>query len=278
MKKILTILAALAVALMLMGCAAEVAGNSDMIKVGGAGDKATINHENTETTIARGFKTLKNKHLDAVCKIETTIVDIPSAELGTTTGKRVTNGVMGVIFNYKENDAKTHASFSIVGTRWNQDSDKLEVYCETWHHIELSALETDFGEGTHADGESYSGWGKALTGNFKSGDKMTVWIDIVANDGSKTGRNGTQGTYTIKVYDADPGRKKAAQDTLQYQNSVSPVATWTIPEDDVNNPYNTQLSDMICKFGFYANVQPNDTLTGSWNFNAIAMEAEEVEE
>ena len=286
MKKILTILAALAVALMFMGCAAEVAGNSDMIKVGGAGDKATINYENDANTLARGFKTLKNKHLDAICKIETTIVDIPAAELGETTGKRVTNGVMGVIFNYKENDAKTHASFSIVGTRYNQNSNKVEVYCESWSDIELSALEEQLPAGTQATSStdissSYTDWGKALTASdFISGDKMTVWIDIIANDGATGGRNGTAGTYTINVYNADPGRKSATgANALQWTNGLTPKASWTIPVGSVNNAYaNSDLSTMKCKFGFYANVQPNVTFTGSWNFNKIAMEGEEIEE
>ena len=286
MKKILTILAALAVALMFMGCAAEVGGNSDMIKVGGAGDKATINHENDTDGIARGFKTLKSKHLDAVCKIETTIVNIPSAELGETTGKRVTNGVMGVIFNYKENDAKTHANFSIVGTRYNQKDDKVEVYCESWTNIELSALEEEFRDGAQATSStdissSYTGWGKALTASdFISGDKMTVWIDIIANDGATGGRNGTAGTYTINVYNADPGRKSATgANALQWTNGLTPKASWTIPVASVNNAYaNSDLSTMKCKFGFYANVQPNVTFTGSWNFNKIAMEGEEIEE
>ena len=282
-KKSLLGLVAVAALICLSGCKPPEGGNSGMIKV--SGSSASIDYVNG-TTLTRGFKTLKTNHLDAICKIVTTINEIPSGELGTENGKRITNGVMGVIFNYAEDKTAGTANFSIAGTRWNQSSNKLEAYVETFKNVELAALEEELTGGTKATGLSYSGWGQALDGNYKNGDKVTIWIEIIANDGTTAGRNGTQGTYTVKFYDSDPGRKVALasnQWALTYDNSsVQPTETCTINLNEVQNKYDSKtpaaLKNMEADIGFYANVQPNDSLIGSWKFEKIAKEAEEITE
>lgn len=264
----------------LVGCKPEAGGNSDMFDVGGLGDKATVNYENGDS-LTRGFKTLKTPHLDAICKIETTINEIAAADLT----KKVTNGVMGVIFNYKEDEEAGTASFSIAGVRYNQKKAKVEAYVETFKDVDVDALEDELPAGKHATGTltyAATAFGAELDGDFVSDKKMTIWIDIIANDGTTDGRTGAEGTYTVNFYAKNPERKKGTNNALSWKDGVTPVATWTIEAAEVNNKIgegtNKKLTNMQADIGFYANIQPNETLIGSWNFDAISKEAEEIAE
>ena len=124
----------------LVGCKPQAGGNSDMFEV--TGKKAVVNYENGKD-FTRGFLTLKDKHLDAVCKIETTINPIAAADLAN----KVANGVTGVIFNYKEDEDKGTASFTIAGIRYNQSTKKVQAYVETFKDVDIDALEYELSGG-----------------------------------------------------------------------------------------------------------------------------------
>ena len=262
----------------LVGCKPQAGGNSDMFEV--TGKKAVVNYENGKD-FTRGFLTLKDKHLDAVCKIETTINPIAAADLAN----KVANGVTGVIFNYKEDEDKGTASFTIAGIRYNQSTKKVQAYVETFKDVDIDALEDELSGGKAATGLSYDpakAFGIALDGDYVKDNKLTIWIDIVANDGKTEGRTGDAGTYTVSFYDEDPKRNNAALTNKLTYTGAAAKKSCVIETTEVSCPLgegtNAKLGNMQADIGFYANIQPNETLNASWTFSEVAKEAEEIAE
>ena len=290
-KKILLGLTAAAAVMTFVSCGQrEEVGNAEMIDVNAGSSKASIDYTNEGDTLARGFKTLQTNHLDAICHIKMT----PNA----TTAKD-TNGVMGFIFNLYKDEATEKYSFSIAGVRYNQSNKKLEGYIETFKDVEASKLEEQLETYKKATGvPTYSGFGfpiMTVTGeNNTIAPQVDIWIDVVANDGVSVGRGkdvaNSAGTYTVTFYDEDPGRTKGSSNALTYTNigtgtgKATALKSGVIEATEVFNPFvkagETQgkLKNMEADIGFYANVQPGERLTGEWKFDAIKMEAEEIEE
>ena len=282
-KKIVLGLVAAAAVLSFVSCGTreEEGTVAEMIKVNAGSSKATIDAKN-DGDFARGFKTLQNKHLDAIMHISNTI-----HEIDNPTNSLKTNGVMGYIFNLKKDSETNKYSFSIAGIRYNQKSNKVEAYVETFKDVEGDKLESDLPKGTHASGEKTWGtndFGFELDTLKENNGKIDVWIDVVANDGTSTNRDGAAGTYTVTFYGADPHRTKKGSSGLEYDADAVALATFTIPVADVSNPFVKEgqtegaLTNMQSDIGFYANIQAGQTLTGEWKFDAIKMEAEEIEE
>jgi len=292
-KKILLGTLAVAAILTFASCGQrEEAGNSEMIDVDAGSKKASINYTNEGDSLARGFKTLQTDHLDAICHI-TNNVNI----IETPTDSLKTNGVMGYIFNLVKNEDETYA-FTIAGVRYNQKTGTIDAYVETFEDVEADKLESDLPTGTPASGETYAdAFGfrladrttvDALLAQQKAAGKenqLDLWIDVVANDGKSVGRTGTAGTYTVTFYGADPQRTKKTSNGLEYKNTAAPkLATVVVAKDQVHKPFvkegetEGKLDNMQADIGFYANVQKGQTLTGEWVFDAIRMEAEEIEE
>lgn len=293
-KKILLGIVTAAAVLSLAGCGLrKKGGNESMIKVPLGSSKATVDETNESTSdVSRGFKTLQTKHTDAICKITNTIN-------GTSC-----DGVMGYIFDYKEETDKS-VSFTIAGLRIKTDSDGkhfASAYVETYKNVDPETLETGSGfmklNGAKADPISASydyGWGPA-DGNFgkilvRSSDvelalaankvagrenELDIWVELVANLGSgTTGRDGTQGTYTVNFYHTDPKRTKGDNNTLTYTNKTGCLLA-SANVSTTNTAFTTELPQT--EQGFYATVYGGQTLTGKWEFSAIKKEAEEIEE
>ena len=292
-KKILLGLVTGALVLGFVGCKPPEGGDSDAIDTWG--QTASINEEtggkNETEAVKRGFTMLKTKHLDAMLHITNTpnVIESPRDEAG-----KKTNGVMGYIFNYKEDEATQKSSFTVAAVRYNQYNGKVEAYVDTFSNIDNAKLSTEnFGNGVKATGiPAYN-----ADGFFTLVDKATVtevlaenngnldiWIDVVANDGKSVGRTGTAGTYTVRFFGADPDRKKKTGNGLEYKNaSAVKLAEATIEVANVNNPFKKageeegKLTNMQSDIGYYFNVAKGNTLTGKWAFSAIKMEAEEIE-
>ena len=239
---------------------------SDLITVDSTNYTGAINFANTASSPHRGFITFTAKKFDGIAHIRNTINPLDTSNNNIV----VTNGVMGYIFNVKEENSSF--SFSIAGVRYNQKQNKAEAYVETYKNISAQDLEQSLTGGIHATSEDKT-WAPDAFG-FELADKpnvssgaLDIWIEVVANDGVTSGRTGAAGTYTVNFYSADPGRTDGTNYAITYQNSsVQPIASLKVEAKDVSNPYTTSLIQMKAPIGCYASVQPYQTLTGTWEF------------
>ncbi|MBR5401917.1 MAG: hypothetical protein IK102_08910 [Treponema sp.] len=270
------------------GCDKPDAGTEGLIKKGSPGN-AEINYENTGDTMARGFESLATKHLDGVCAIENTINELEDTS-------KITNGVMGYIFGIVTDDTdkdNIKYSFSIAGVRYNQKTKKVNAYVESFKDVPKADLEKQLTGGKKAkDSPQYkdangtndsSGFGFDLGSkdDFVKDGVMKVWIEVIANDGTTPGRTGTKDTYTVKFFNADPKRKSGPQQApwdLEY-NTGAPEAkiTVTVLADNVYAK-GDKFTDMEADMGYYANVQPKQTMNGTWKISKTSKEAEEIAE
>ena len=241
---------------------------TEMITVNTSDYKATVDYINSEYDIYRGFKTFADSKLDGIVHITNTINPLNTQNNGVKT-----NGVMGCIFNlkrYMDNEDNVYIySFSIAGFRYNQLTSKVEAYVETYKNVSAMDLEGSLAAYSHATGETWGNndFGFELRNISPASGNLDIWIDVVANDGQTTGRNGEAGTYTVKFFSADPGRQNGENNAVTYTNTDVPaLATLTIAATDVFNPYSSTLDSMKAPFGCYASVQGYQTLTGEWEF------------
>ena len=293
-KKILLGLVTGALVLGFVGCKPPEGGDSDAVDTWGS--TASIGEEtggkNDTESVKRGFKMLKTKHLDAMLHITNTpnTIENPKNQAG-----KKTNGVMGYIFNYKEDETTQKSSFTIAGVRYNQYTGTVQAYVDTFKNIDNSKLSTEaFDGGVKAKGlPAYTDDGffdlvdKDTVAEVlaENDGKLDIWIDVVANDGESVGRTGTAGSYTVRFFGADPQRKKKTGNGLEYKNaSAVKLAEATVEVANVNNRFvkageeEGKLTNMQSDIGYYFNVSKQNTLTGKWEFSAIKMEAEEIEE
>lgn len=233
-----------------------------MISVMSAKNLASIDYKNNESSLMRGFTTLRDDCLDGIVHITNTIneIETPSESIKA-------NGVMGYIFNLKKDDDNKF-SFSIAGFRYNQYTKKTEAYVETYKNVTADALTGSLPAGSQATGATWGedGFGFELGNISPSSGKLDIWIDVVANDGKTNGRKGTEGTYTVKFFGSDPQRVVSDDNSVGYSTTLQPLATLVVAASDVSNPYSSSLADMTSKVGCYASIQGNQRLTGTWQF------------
>ena len=291
-KKILLGTLALAAVLAFTSCGTrEEAGNSEMIQVNVGSKKASVDYTNESGDITRDFKSLQNQHSDAICKITTKI------------NGNDCDGVMGYVFDYKDNGNDT-VNFSIAALRIKKNGTKhyAGAYVETYQNVTKDSFTNGprfkNTSGNDAVPVSKGGWtnyddspfGKKLnitenelenmiTASEAAGKGKTVtfWVEVVGNLGSGvTGRSGDAGSYTVNFYKEDPERNKGAGNTLTYKEGVTPIDTATIDEQYTFTKFSDSLPQL--EMGFYATVYAGQTLTGTWDFDEIRGEAEEIEE
>lgn len=225
----------------------------------------TINYENEDSSGYRGFKFFYGEYLDGIVHISNPIKLFDTSSITNANS----NGVLGYLFNYKQDESSRY-SFSIAGVKFNQTNKKIEAYVETYKNVSVEALESGLPTGSHATSDTIT-WGAndfgfVLKEFTDIPDEMNIWIDVVANDGQTEGRKGAAGTYTVKFFDADPGREDV-NNAINYTNTeIQALATLVVAAEDVSNPYSSSIEDMESEFGCYAYVYPRQTLTGSWEF------------
>ena len=298
-KKILLGLAAGTLVLGFAGCKPEVAGNEDLIKI--SGKSGSIDYTNDSDDTTRGFKTLKTKHLDAICHIETTVTDLVDKTVNNS--KMVSSGTMGYIFNVVKNEEENTYNFSIAGVRYVTGKN-VQAYVESFKDVPADELEKgidDYSE--NKCGETYTGFGfellsesevnTVLSNQSSEPKKLELWIDLVAN--GKANKNDTKypkgrgddlsaGTYTVSFYKGNPERKSTSGSyDLTYNESKKSeyfIKSLNVPSNFVNAAYNAEkgLTSMQSDVGFYANVYAGQTLKGKWELEQIKAEAEEIEE
>ena len=289
MKKIAAVTIAAAALFAFAGCAGESEDENEMLSIKGSG--CSINYTNETNGYSRGFKSLKTKHYDAVCKITQTVNSV------AITQNNNGDGVLGFIFDLSQDNTTKLYNFTIAGTRYNVSKEETQVYVTKYINIDSKYLSagSDFcgsdgkpakkvksfnREDTAAQCIDYldgpAGYAKLEGVKIdKTKAQASIWIDVIANDGESKNRKGDAGSYTVKFYTADPKRKTSASgmDTTYNETDNAPESTVTvqIPVSDTGYDKATQ-NDL----GFYANVYSKRTLTGSWELSDIEGSAEPI--
>ena len=269
MKKIAAVTIAAAALFAFAGCAGESEDENDMLSVKGSG--CSIDYTNESDGYSRGFKSLKTNHLDAVCKITQTVNSV------AITKDNNGDGVLGFIFDLSQDNTTKLYNFTIAGTRYNVTKGETQVYVTKYINIDSKYLSagsdfcgsdgnkaksvTEFNrEDTAAQCIDYLG--SAQTAGYKKLDgveidktkaQASIWIDVIANDGTSKNRKGEAGSYTVKFYTADPKRKTSASgmDTTYNETDNAPESTVTVQIPVSATGYDKATQNDL---GFYANV------------------------
>lgn len=291
MKKIAAVTIAAAALFAFAGCAGESEDENDMLSVKGSG--CSIDYTNESDGYSRGFKSLKTNHLDAVCKITQTVNSV------AITKDNNGDGVLGFIFDLSQDNTTKLYNFTIAGTRYNVTKGETQVYVTKYINIDSKYLSagsdfcgsdgnkaksvTEFNrEDTAAQCIDYLG--SAQTAGYeklvgveidKTKAQASIWIDVIANDGTSKNRNGVAGSYTVKFYTSDPKRKTSAvgSDTTYDGKDTAPTAARQVIISASDTGYDKATQNDL---GFYANVYSNRTLTGSWELSDIEGSAEPI--
>ena len=293
MKKIAAVTIAAAALFAFAGCAGESEDENGMLSV--SGKKCSIDYTNEKPeNYSRAFETLKTKHFDAVCKIEST-VNLAKEDAKNDTNNRA-DGIMGYIFDVLQNDDGTY-NFTIAGVRYNALVQEVQAYVTAYKDVgggEYLSAGNEFcdinGVEIGKDGclasskeffpEAPSGIKTLKEIEIAKGEKATIWVDLVCQDGESEGRTGTKGNYVVTFYSGDPQRKTSAtgKDTIYNAQDLEAkkLASVTIPVDSTNYA-KIQEKDAQTYLGFYANVYGGKTLTGTWELLDLEGAAEPVE-
>ena len=289
MKKIAAVTIAAAALFAFAGCAGESEDENDMLSVKGSG--CSIDYTNESDGYSRGFKSLKTNHLDAVCKITQTVNSV------AITKDNNGDGVLGFIFDLSQDNTTKLYNFTIAGTRYNVTKGETQVYVTKYINIDSKYLSagSDFcgsdgnkakpvdkfnREDTAAQCIDYldgpAGYAKLEGVKIdKTKPQASIWIDVIANDGTSKNRKGDAGSYTVKFYTADPKRKTSASgmNTTYNETDNAPESTVTVQIPVSATGYDKATQNDL---GFYANVYSNRTLTGSWELSDIEGSAEPI--
>ena len=293
MKKIAAVTIAAAALFAFAGCAGESEDENDMLSVSGKKCSIDYTNENAEK-YSRAFKTLKTKHYDAVCKIEST-VNLAKEDAKNDTNNRA-DGIMGYIFDVLQNDDGTY-NFTIAGVRYNAYKQAVQAYITAYKNVgggKYLSAGNDFcdkngveigQEGCLASSKEFlseknSGIIDLASKPIAKGEKATIWIDLVCQDGKSTGRTGTEGDYVVTFYYQDPQRTTSAagKDTTYKAEKLKDIKLHSVTIPVASTNY-ASIKDKAAQtyLGFYANVYGGKTLTGTWELLDLEGAAEPVE-
>ena len=293
MKKIAAVTIAAAALFAFAGCAGESEDENGMLSVSGKKCSIDYTNENAEK-YSRAFKTLKTKHYDAVCKIEST-VNLAKEDAKDDTNNRA-DGIMGYIFDVLQNDDGTY-NFTIAGVRYNAYKQAVQAYITAYKNVgggKYLSAGNDFCDknGVEIGQEGCLASSKEFLSEMNSGiidlaskpiakdEKATIWIDLVCKDGKSTGRTGTEGDYVVTFYSDDPQRTTSAagKDTTYKAENLENIKLHSVTIPVASTNY-ASIKDKAAQtyLGFYANVYGGKTLTGTWELLDLEGAAEPVE-
>ena len=289
MKKIAAVTIAAAALFAFAGCAGESEDENEMLSIKGSG--CSINYTNETNGYSRGFKSLKTKHYDAVCKITQTVNSIAINKDNNG------DGVLGFIFDLSQDNTTKLYNFTIAGTRYNVSEGETQVYVTKYINIDPKYLSdgSDFCGSDGQKAKTVTSFNRKDTAaqciNYLLGPagyaklegveidetkaQASIWIDVIANDEKSKNRTGEAGSYTVKFYTSDPKRETSAggRDTTYDKNATAPTAAIEVTISASHTGYNKATQNDL---GFYANVYSKRTLTGSWELSDIEGSAEPI--
>ena len=240
-----------------------------MIK--GSGKKYTIDYENNENAVSRGYKDTATKHAGALVKV--TFEDIAQTADATS---NVMGGVMGCIFDLK--DGENGKDFSVIGIQ--NKNNILKYYISSYTGVsDLQA--NNFG----APSDNYAGDGVAA--------ETVVKDSTVISDSLKDTTDDNLAVYIYFVQTA------TAEDDYDYNVYILPKsvvdtvakikdADLGVLKDEEGNAIdistykvgtcNTSYTSLTQKdFAVYANVYAYSSVSGTWNILDTYKEAEVIE-
>ena len=284
--------ALLATSLCFVGCKDEEDDDESKM-LSGSNNDYSISYKNESASVSRGYKTTTFTHAGSLCQITMNTSDAGA-------------GAMGYIWDLESNSSRAEKDprrFFIVGFNYNQTaSNKVAYYLSRYTNV-TDIQANNFG--ASATNEKESGSTAASTGAtekeyiaLKADNSCTPKADSDGNfvitvdvyEGGIFTVNETTGKKTYTAYDGsyivDIYNGKVDKAALKgTSTNTTPVATYTIPADDVGYLKDGSTStSKVCgslanqKNGaVYANVYARKTLTGSWKY-ADTYSADEVVE
>lgn len=254
--------ALIAAAVAFVGCGNEGIGEDSIIKA--SGYTATIDYTNDTDAMVRAVKPVKFEHTRSICRI--TVDNVEAA------GK----SVIGYVFDkHTKNDV---SDMYVLGLRVNEG--KVEYYLSFFDEVtseQLAENQTSFGVEYGFNG---SDWVKDIK------NTTADYTVLSADDTSKLVNDNKLDCYVAVDYD---------DETKEFGVCICKATAGLADIDDVENLTDVQIEALQNAFvrgsvvaakdpenvkgeiGFYANVVPGKTLTGSWD-NTARKAAEVVEE
>ena len=263
--------ALIAASIALVGCGNEAIGEDSIIKA--RGNTATIDYTNDTDAMVRAVKPVNFKHTQSLCHVS--VEDVEAAK----------TSVIGYVFD--KHTKNNVSDMYVVGLRVNNG--KVEYYLSFFDEVtseqlaeNLTSFGTEYGyngskwvaddpntkdiwelKGTSAD---YTELPQVETEKLVKGKKLDCYVGVMYDEETKEFQVGifkaTEALAEItEIDEITESQKVALGEAFVTGRMVSP-----------KEPENVKG-----EIGFYANVVPAATLTGSWD-NTARKAAEVVEE
>lgn len=262
--------ALIAASIALIGCGNEAIGEDSIIKA--SGYTATIDYTNDTDAMVRAVKPVKFEHTQSLCRI--TVDDVEAAK----------KSVIGYVFD--KHTKNNVSDMYVVGLRVNNGN--VEYYLSFFDEVtseQLAENQSSFGveygfngndwvtddpntkgiwelTGTSAD---YTPLTKAATSKLVKGKKLDCYVGVMYDEETKE--------FMFGIFEATEALAKITKvDELTDENKELEAAFVAGESVLAKDPENEKG-----EIGFYANVVPTATLTGSWD-NTARRALEVVEE
>ena len=253
LTKIISASAALLMAFSVAGCKLEDDPYDIITKVDT--NNYTVEKQNTESSIIRGYKSTNLQHEGGLVQIT-----INNQSAGSN------DGVLGFIWDYKESTTvKGAKDFYVIGVNYGyKDTKKFNYYVSKFENI-VDIQADNFGASTNATGNNpkettIQNW-TAVDGVLSSG-KINVVVDVTMAD---------DGSYSYSIYNVSSVRGEVTKDNYNKDNKA--IATGTI--DATTTGYTKKEQNLLC---LYANVYGNKKLSGAFKFLDTYKVADVVEQ
>ena len=262
--------ALIAASIALVGCGNEAIGEDSIIKA--RGNTATIDYTNDTDAMVRAVKPVNFKHTQSLCRIK--VDDVEAAK----------KSVIGYVFD--KHTKNNVSDMYVVGLRVNNG--KVEYYLSFFDEVtseqlaeNLTSFGTEYGyngsewvaddpntkdwelKGTSAD---YTELPQDATNKLLKDNKLDCYVGVLFKKETKE--------FQVGIFEATEALAEITEidEMTASQQEAMGNAFVTGGEVSAKDPENEKG-----EIGFYANVVPAATLTGSWD-NTARKAAEVVEE
>lgn len=248
--------ALIAASIALVGCGNEAIGEDSIIKA--SGYTATIDYTNDTDAMVRAVKPVKFEHTQSLCRI--TVDNVEAAK----------KSVIGYVF---DKHTKNNASdMYVVGLRVNNG--KVEYYLSFFDEVTSEQL----GENQTSFGTEYGFNGTAwvTVGNSAEGT-TAAYKALTQDETNKLVKDNKLDCYVGVMYDEEAeGFMVGIFEAKDALAEITNIDELTDAQSDALEAAFIDGGNVLAKdpenvkgeIGFYANVVPTATLTGSWDNTA----------
>ena len=248
--------ALIAASIALVGCGNEAIGEDSIIKA--SGYTATIDYTNDTDAMVRAVKPVKFEHTQSLCRI--TVDDVEAAK----------KSVIGYVFD--KHTKNNVSDMYVVGLRVNNG--KVEYYLSFFDGVtseQLAENQTSFGTEYGFNGTDW-----VTVGNGAAGT-TAAYTELPQAATSKLVKDNKLDCYVGVMYDEEANEFMVgifeATDALA---EITGIDELTASQEEAIGNALVEGGNVLAKdpenvkgeIGFYANVVPTATLTGSWDNTA----------